>query len=31
MAQWAKQQGAKKSKDFSNIEITEKLPPSWNR
>ncbi len=30
MAQWAKQQGSKKSKDFSNIEITENLPPSWN-
>ena len=29
MADWAKKTGAKKSKDFDNIEITEKLPPSW--
>lgn len=28
-ADWAKETGAKKSKDFDNIEITEKLPPSW--
>ncbi len=28
-ADWAKKTGAKKSKDFDNIEITEKLPPSW--
>ncbi len=30
MANWAKETGAKKSMVFSNIEITEKLPPSWN-
>ncbi len=29
MAQWAKKTGSKKSKNFDNIEIIEKLPPSW--
>jgi UDP-glucose 4-epimerase len=29
MADWAKATGAKKSKEFDNIEIAEKLPPSW--
>lgn len=29
MAEWAKQQGAKESKKFENIEILEGLPPSW--
>lgn len=29
MAAWAKKTGAKKSKRFGNIEITEKLPPLW--
>lgn len=29
MATWARATGAKKSKRFSNIEITEKLPPVW--
>jgi UDP-glucose 4-epimerase len=29
MADWAKQIGAKKSSLFTNIEITEKLPPVW--
>ncbi len=29
MAAWAKATGAKKSKRFDNIEITEKLPPVW--
>ena len=29
MAKWALQVGARKSKDFHNIEINEKLPPSW--
>ena len=28
-ADWARKTGAKKSKDFDNIEITDKLPPSW--
>jgi UDP-glucose 4-epimerase len=28
-ANWAKIVGAKKSKEFDNIEITRKLPPSW--
>lgn len=30
MAEWAQQTGAKASVAFNNIEITEKLPPSWN-
>lgn len=29
MVKWAESVGAKKSKDFENIEITEKLPTSW--
>jgi UDP-glucose 4-epimerase len=29
MADWAKTAGVRKSKRFENIEITEKLPPSW--
>ena len=29
MAEWAKKAGARESGKFSNIEITEKLPPSW--
>ena len=29
MASWAKKTGSKKSSDFSNIEIIEKLPPVW--
>lgn len=29
MAGWAMNTGAKKSKRFGNIEITEKLPPLW--
>jgi UDP-glucose 4-epimerase len=29
MADWAKKAGIKKSNKFSNIEITEKLPPVW--
>jgi len=29
MALWAKKTGIKKSKDFENIEIKEKLPPAW--
>ncbi len=29
MAEWAKKVGARKSKDFGNIEITEKLPEGW--
>jgi UDP-glucose 4-epimerase len=29
MAAWAKKTGVKKSTHFSNIEITEKLPPVW--
>ncbi len=29
MVIWAKKYGAQKSKNFDNIEITEKLPPSW--
>ncbi len=30
MAAWAKVVGARKSKEFGNIEITEKLPDGWN-
>jgi UDP-glucose 4-epimerase len=29
MASWAKKTGSKKSSDFNNIEIIEKLPPVW--
>jgi UDP-glucose 4-epimerase len=29
MVDWAKKTGIKKSKNFENIEITEKLPPIW--
>ncbi len=29
MAEWVKKEGAKESKEFANIEITENLPPSW--
>jgi len=29
MADWAKKTGVRKSKKFSNVEITEKLPPIW--
>ncbi len=29
MAEWAKTSGIRKSDKFSNIEITEKLPPVW--
>ena len=29
MAKWAKMHGARKSKDFSNIEVLTNLPPSW--
>ena len=29
MADWAKQVGARKSQEFDNIEITEKLPEGW--
>lgn len=29
MAQWVKKVGARSSSKFSNIEIMEKLPPSW--
>ena len=29
MSGWAKQAGARKSKEFGNIEITEKLPEGW--
>jgi len=29
MAEWAKRVGARKSKEFGNIEITEKLPDGW--
>jgi UDP-glucose 4-epimerase len=31
MAEWAKKEGPKKSKEFDDIEITEKLPPSWKK
>lgn len=30
MAEWAKVVGARKSKEFGNIEITEKLPDGWS-
>jgi len=29
MAKWAKPVGARQSKEFDNIEITEKLPEGW--
>ncbi|TKJ41604.1 UDP-glucose 4-epimerase [candidate division LCP-89 bacterium B3_LCP] len=29
VAAWIKQHGARQSKEFGNIEITENLPPSW--
>lgn len=29
MAEWAKRVGARKTEPFANIEITDKLPPSW--
>jgi hypothetical protein len=29
MADWAKAVGARKSSNFENIEILEKLPPFW--
>jgi UDP-glucose 4-epimerase len=29
MAKWAKKVGARQSKEFENIEITEKLPDGW--
>jgi len=29
MSEWAKRVGARKSKEFGNIEITEKLPDGW--
>jgi len=29
MADWAQKVGSRKSKDFSGIEITKNLPPSW--
>lgn len=29
MADWARKTGSRKSKSFENIEILEKLPPSW--
>ena len=29
MAEWVKKHGAKKTKDFGEIEIQENLPPSW--
>lgn len=30
MAAWAKRVGARQGQEFSNIEITEKLPQGWN-
>ena len=30
MANWAKKVGARHSKEFDNIEITEKLPDGWS-
>jgi UDP-glucose 4-epimerase len=29
MAEWAKRTGARQSKSFGHIEISEKLPPFW--
>ena len=31
MAAWVKDHGARKSKEFDEIEISKKLPPSWNK
>lgn len=31
MAAWARQAGARESQEFTNIEILDKLPPSWRR
>lgn len=31
MAEWAKEVGARKSKEFENIEIYEKLPQGWEK
>lgn len=31
MAAWAKAHGIRKSTKFENIEVTEKLPPSWTQ
>ena len=30
MAEWAQKAGSRKSSEFENIEITEKLPPFWS-
>lgn len=29
MAEWAKKHGARKSKEFGNLELTMNLPPAW--
>ncbi|MBW2989027.1 NAD-dependent epimerase/dehydratase family protein [Candidatus Woesearchaeota archaeon] len=29
MAEWAKKEGVKKSKEFENIEVGKNMPPSW--
>ena len=29
MANWVREQGPRKSKDFENIEISINLPPAW--
>jgi UDP-glucose 4-epimerase len=29
MAEWARQTGSRKSKIFSDVEVTQNLPPSW--
>ncbi len=31
MAEWVKAHGSRSSKEFNNIEITEKLPESWKK
>jgi len=31
MAEWVKNHGARESSVFENIEVTEKMPPSWAR
>ena len=31
MVEWAKKAGARKGKDFDEIEIERNLPPSWAR
>jgi UDP-glucose 4-epimerase len=31
MSDWAKKTGSKKSKEFDNLEVTERLPPSWKK